>query len=52
MILYELLVGKTCDQGYIMDEYLTLIENQGITIPNNISSHTQLLLKMMLKPKP
>ena len=48
VILYEMLAGKTCDQGLKMEAYLEMLKKTGIPIPSHISPFFKHLLAKML----
>jgi serine/threonine protein kinase len=48
VILYEILVGKTCDQGLKMEAYLEMIRKNGIPLPNHLSAFLKHILSKML----
>ena len=41
--------GKTCDRGLSMDEYLHLMERQGIPFPVQANPFHRHILNLMLK---
>lgn len=48
VILYEMLVGKTCDQGMNMESYLEMIKKNGIPLPNHLNPFYKKILSAML----
>ena len=52
IIFYELLLGKTCDYGMSMKEYLELIQRCGVPVPNTIKPFYRKLLGGMLAYNP
>lgn len=48
VIFYEMLVGKTCDQGLKMEAYLDMIRKNGIPLPANLSPFAKHVLSKML----
>ncbi len=48
VIFYEMLVGKTCDQGLKMEAYLEMIRKSGIPLPNHLSAFAKHVLTKML----
>lgn len=48
VILYEMLVGKTCDQGMNMEAYLEMIKKNGIPLPNHLNPFYKKILSAML----
>jgi serine/threonine protein kinase len=48
VILYEMLVGRTCDQGLKMEVYLEMIRKGGIPLPAHLSPFAKHILTKML----
>lgn len=48
VILYEMLVGRTCDQGLKMEAYLDMIKSSGIPLPPHLSPFSKHVLTKML----
>lgn len=47
-MLYEMLVGHTCDKGLSMEAYLDMLQRQGVPIPQKINGFQHFLLANML----
>ena len=48
-MLYEMLVGSTCDKGMNMENYLEMLETKGVPMPSQIRMFHQHLLSSMLQ---
>ena len=48
-MLYEMLVGSTCDKGMNMETYLEMLESKGVPMPSEIRMFHQHLLSNMLQ---
>jgi serine/threonine protein kinase len=48
VILYEMVVGKTCDEGHTMESYLQMVASKGIPLPSHLSPFVKQLLAAML----
>ena len=52
VIFYEMLAGKTCDQGMTMTTYLDMIERQGVPLPAQGNPFCKHILGWMLRHNP
>ena len=48
-MLYEMLLGSTCDKGLTMEAYLEMMEQRGAPLPNKLKMFHQHLLSSMLQ---
>jgi len=47
-MLYELLLGKTCDVGMSIEVYLDMVRTSGIPLPQHLSPFIKHLLSSIL----
>ena len=48
VMLYEMLIGKTCDNGMTMNHYLEMLQTKGIPLPEKLKNIHKHLLTCML----
>jgi serine/threonine protein kinase len=48
VMLYEMLVGSTCDKGLSMEAYLDMVQRQGVPLPQRLRMFQQHLLTNIL----
>jgi hypothetical protein len=51
-MLYELLIGKTCDVGMGMEDYMEMVRSSGIPLPQHFSLFIKHLLSSILTYSP
>lgn len=51
-MLYEMLIGKTCDVGMGMEEYMEMVRANGIPLPQHLSPFIRHLLSSVLAYSP
>jgi hypothetical protein len=52
VMLYEMLIGRTCDHGMTMEVYLQMLERKGVPLPGKLKTFHRHLLVNMLSYRP